>query len=148
MQYCRISLPNRYRCAAFLFGVIAPTDMNTKKTVVLGATTNPARTAFQAVHRLVAADQPVVPVGIRSGEVAGLSIQNGMPLFTDVDTVTLYIGPDRQPPYYDYILHDLQPKRIIFNPGTENPELALQARQAGIETLNACTLVMLATGQY
>lgn len=117
-------------------------------TVILGATPNPDRTAYLAATRLVNAQQPVALVGIRSGEVAGIPIQNGQPSIAAVDTVTLYIGPDRQPPYYDYILEELRPRRIIFNPGTENPELAQMARQAGIEALNACTLVMLATHQY
>ena len=118
-----------------------------KKTLVLGATNNPERYAFLAVQRLLRHGHEVVPVGIRSGQVEGLEILNGTPAVDDVDTVTLYVGPDRQPAYYDYIL-SLHPKRIIFNPGTENDELQELAAENGIKTLEACTLVMLQTGQY
>ncbi|MEQ1745419.1 MAG: CoA-binding protein [Saprospiraceae bacterium] len=118
-----------------------------KKTLVLGATPNPDRYAYRAIHALQRHGHEVVPVGIRPGEVAGLSILQGQPDVPNVDTVTLYIGPERQPAYYDYLLA-LRPKRIIFNPGTENPDLEQLALKAGIETDEACTLVMLATGQY
>lgn len=147
MQYCRIFIDTAV-LHFYLPSQSCTMQAPTKKTVVLGATTNPARTAYLAVERLVAAAQPTVPIGIRQGEVAGLTILNDQPAVDEVDTVSLYIGPDRQPPYYDYILNELRPQRIIFNPGTENPELAQKAREAGIEPLNACTLVMLATGQY
>jgi len=86
-------------------------------------------------------------VGIRHGSVAGLPILEGMPEVSDVDTVTLYINPMRQPPYYNYLLA-LKPKRIIFNPGTENPELRALAQAQGIETVEGCTLVMLSIGNY
>ena len=84
----------------------------------------------------------VIPVGVREGFIGDLEIQTGQPPLTDVDTVTLYLNPFRQKSYYDYIL-SLQPKRIIFNPGTENPELVSLAREAGIEAEIACTLVLL-----
>ena len=116
-------------------------------TLVLGATTNPARVAYQAIHRLVAAGYPVSAVGIKHGEVAGIPIQHGEPSLDDIHTVTLYVGPQRQVPYYDYLLR-LAPNRIIFNPGTENPELIQLARKHDIEPEVACTLVMLATGSY
>lgn len=118
-----------------------------KKTLVLGASTNPQRYAYIATHRLTAAGHEVVPLGIKKGIVAGLTIINDRPLEKDVDTVTLYLNPLRQEEYYDYILA-LQPKRIIFNPGTENMVLAKMAREKGIETLNACTLVLLSIDQY
>ena len=118
-----------------------------KKTLVLGATNNPARYAYLAAHRLAQHGHEVVPVGIREGDLAGHAIQHGMPEVEGVDTVTLYIGPRRQPAYYDYIL-SLHPKRIIFNPGTENPELAKMAEKQGIETVEGCTLVMLSLGTY
>ena len=118
-----------------------------KKTLVLGATDNPARYAYRAVHQLKSHGHEVVPVGIRKGSVAGLEIRNDRPVAAGVDTVTLYVGPQNQPAWYDYIL-DLNPKRIIFNPGTENPELEELARQRGIQTEEACTLVMLSVGQY
>lgn len=118
-----------------------------KKTLVLGATTHPNRYAYLAAHRLLHHGHELVLVGIREGEVAGLPIQHGTPDIPDVDTITLYIGPQRQPAYYDYIL-SLQPKRIIFNPGTENPELMELAEKHGIEAVEACTLVMLALNVY
>lgn len=120
-----------------------------EKTVVLGATTNEDRTAWVAIHRLLEAGQEVVPVGIRKGEVAGLEILNlnDFPQIEDVDTLNLYIGEKRQPPYYDYIL-GLKPRRILFNPGTWNPELAELAKAQGIAIVHACSLVMLATGSY
>src|SRR5690606_875985 len=121
--------------------------MEKKKTLVLGATTNPGRYAYLAAHRLVAAGHDIVNIGIKKGESAGVEIQRAGAVFPDIDTVTLYIGPQRQPEYYDYIL-TTQPKRIIFNPGTENPELEAMAQQQGIEVVRACTLVMLSTGQY
>lgn len=121
--------------------------MNRKKTLVIGATTNSGRTAYTAIHRLVKAGQEVVLIGIKKGEVAGIPIQHGMPHIDDVDTVTLYIGPDKQEAYYDYLL-SLNPNRIIFNPGTENLVLSNLATKAGIEASIACTLVLLATQQY
>src|SRR3989337_2362999 len=86
----------------------------------------------------------IVPVGIRDGSVFGKKILDifGKPSIEDVDTVTLYIGPHRQPEHYDYIL-SLKPRRIIFNPGTENDEFINRAEEKGIEALEACTLVML-----
>ena len=118
-----------------------------KKTLVLGASDNPARYSFRAMHMLKNHGHEVVPVGIRKGEVAGMAIHTNRPQATDVDTVTLYVGPKNQPDWYDYIL-DLQPKRILFNPGTENPELERLAQQRGIQTEEACTLVLLSIGQY
>ena len=117
------------------------------KTVILGASTNPARIAYLAAHRLVSAGHSIVPLGIKQGEVAGVKIINDTPQIKDVDTITLYLNPQRQKAYYQYIL-SLSPKRIIFNPGTENFELAKMARENEIETINACTLVMIATKEY
>ena len=118
-----------------------------KKTLVLGATTAPNRYAYLAVQSLLRHGHEVVPVGIRDGEVGGLPILQGTPAVADVDTVTLYVGPQRQPPYYDYIF-SLHPKRIIFNPGTENPELMDEAEARGVEVVEGCTLVMLSIGVY
>lgn len=120
-----------------------------KKTVIIGATTNPARYAYLAAQMLQNHDIPFVPVGIRKGEVFGqpiLDLRESPPV-EDVHTVTLYVGPKNQPPYYDYIL-GLNPKRIIFNPGTENDELLEMANARGIETEEGCTLVMLRVGMY
>lgn len=121
--------------------------MNQGKTLVLGASPNPERYSFRATTMLQRNDIPVVPVGIRSGQIAGQDIIVGKPKVDDVETVTLYVGPARQPEYYDYLL-SLNPKRIIFNPGTANPELKHLAEGKGIETEEACTLVLLTTGQY
>ncbi len=120
-----------------------------KKTVIIGATTNPSRYAYFAADRLTNAGHEIVPVGIKKGEVFGEEIQDikQAPQVEDVDTVTLYLGARHQPEYYDYLL-SLNPKRIIFNPGTENPELVKLANEQGIQTENACTLVMLGSGVY
>ena len=118
-----------------------------KKTVVIGASDNPNRYAYKAVINLQKYNFPVVPLGIKKGEINGLEILHGKPLITEVDTITLYISAKHQPEYYDYFL-SLQPKRIIFNPGTENPELYVLAKAKGIEVLNACTLVLLSVGDY
>jgi predicted CoA-binding protein len=118
-----------------------------KKTLILGASTNPDRYAYLAAQRLTQHGHPIVNVGIKSGEVAGVPIEKAEKLHSDIDTITIYIGAQNQPAYYEYILNT-HPKRIIFNPGTENPELEEMAKEKGIETLEACTLVMLSTGQY
>lgn len=117
------------------------------KTLILGATPNPSRYAYLAAQRLHAKDHQIVNVGIKQGEVVGVPILHGTPEIEDVDTVTLYVGAKHQPPYYDWLM-GLKPRRIIFNPGTENPTLAKMARDNRIETVVGCTLVMLASGQY
>jgi predicted CoA-binding protein len=118
-----------------------------KKTLVLGASANPARYSYLAMNRLKAHKHPVVAVGRRETEVAGISIAKTPVQEDGIDTVTLYLNPGHQEEYYDYIL-GLHPKRIIFNPGTENAELMRMAKEKGIEPVVGCTLVMLATGQY
>jgi predicted CoA-binding protein len=119
------------------------------KTLVLGATPNPQRYAYKAIHALVRNGLEVVPVGIKSGEVAAINILNGKPSFApgEIDTVTLYVGPKHQIEWIDYILN-LKPRRVIFNPGTENPELFELLKANNIEPVLACTLVMLSTKQY
>ncbi|HSJ66130.1 MAG TPA: CoA-binding protein [Anditalea sp.] len=123
--------------------------MNNKKTVVLGASPNPSRYAFVASKMLKDYRHDFVPVGIKKGEIAGETILDlrNKPIIEDVDTVTLYLGPQNQTEWYDYIL-SLKPKRIIFNPGTENREFMDMAREQDIEVDMACTLVMLRSGQY
>ena len=120
-----------------------------KKTVVIGATPNQSRYAYLAADMLREYDHEVVPMGIKKGEVAGKEILDirKKPAINGVDTVTLYIGPRHQPEWYDYIL-SLKPKRIIFNPGTENDEFEQLAEKNGIEALEACTLVLLRSHQY
>jgi uncharacterized protein len=121
--------------------------MKSKKTVVLGASANPARYSYLAINRLSVYQHPVVAIGLRAGKVGDVEIVTTRPDEKDVDTITLYLNPTNQKPYYDYIL-SLQPKRIIFNPGTENDELYRMAKEKGIKPMEACTLVMLSTGQY
>lgn len=121
----------------------------TKKTVIIGASPNPARYAFMATRMLNEYKHPAVPLGIKAGAIDGIPIEDirKKPAIPDVDTVTLYLNPDNQKEWYDYIL-SLNPKRIIFNPGTENPELEKKASEKGIETTEACTLVLLRSNQF
>lgn len=120
-----------------------------KKTVIIGATSNPGRYAFLAARMLTQYQHEFVPVGIKDGAVLGNEILDifKKPDVKEVDTVTLYIGPQRQPEHYQYIL-GLKPKRIIFNPGTENEEFEKMAEAQGIEAVEGCTLVMLRSGQF
>lgn len=118
-----------------------------KKTVVIGASPNPERYAFRATEKLKLHGHEVVAVGIKPGMIGDTEIVTGRPAIADVDTVTLYVGPQNQPGWYEYIF-SLHPKRIVFNPGTENPELEQLAASKGIEPLEACTLVMLSLGNY
>jgi hypothetical protein len=118
-----------------------------KKTLVLGATDNPSRYAYLAINKLTSHGHPVVAIGKKRGNVNGVTIETDHVPMEDIDTVTLYLNPKNQQEYFDYIL-DLQPKRIIFNPGTENEELIRQAKQNGIEPVIGCTLVMLSVGTY
>jgi predicted CoA-binding protein len=118
-----------------------------KKTLVLGASQNPSRYSYLAINRLRAHDHPVVAVGKRNGQVGDVDITKDHVPESGIDTVTLYLNPRNQVEYYDYIL-ELNPKRIIFNPGTENDELIKKAKENKIETVIGCTLVMLGTGQY
>ena len=121
--------------------------MLTKKTLVIGASMNPSRYSYLAINRLVAHQHPVVAIGAKEGIVSNVPIMKGQPDVQAIDTVTLYVNPVNQKPYYDYII-SLKPRRIIFNPGTENEELQELAAQNGIKTMEACTLVLLGTGQY
>jgi predicted CoA-binding protein len=118
-----------------------------KKTVVLGASDNPARYSYLAVDKLNRYGHAVVAVGKKEGKVGNTAILSSPPDEKDVDTVTLYLNPQNQQQYYDYIL-SLHPKRIIFNPGAENEELYRLAKENGIQPVEACTLVLLGTGQY
>jgi uncharacterized protein len=118
-----------------------------KKTVIIGASDKSNRYSYIAANRLVGHAHPIVPIGTHKGKVAGEEIITEKPLLPDVDTVTLYINPFRQPAYYEYIL-SLHPKRVIFNPGTENHEFEALLEQNGIDAIEGCTLVMLSTGQY
>lgn len=124
-----------------------PSDLPNKKTVVIGASENTDRYASMAVQRLHAKGYEVVPIGLHEGTIFGVPIRAGKPQIENVDTVTLYIRPEIQMTLYDYIL-SLKPKRIIFNPGAENPEFEALAEKNGIEAVEACSLVMLSIGIY
>ena len=118
-----------------------------KKTLVLGASDNPSRYSYLAIHRLRSLGHPVVGIGKKYGKVADVNITTDREPASDIDTVTLYLNPQLQQQYHDYIL-SLKPKRIIFNPGAENDELAALAKEHHIQPTEACTLVLLSTGQY
>jgi len=116
--------------------------MDIKKTIVLGASPNKTRYSYKAVQLLSRYSHIVVPVGIRKGTISDIDIIKGKPEIKNVHTVTLYIGCKIQEEYYDYII-SLNPKRVIFNPGTENPEFYSILKNKNIEVVQNCTLVML-----
>jgi predicted CoA-binding protein len=120
-----------------------------KKTVVVGASPNPSRYAYQAAHMLHSYGHDMIPLSIKRGDVAGETIMDlrEKPVIADVDTLTLYIGPQHHGQWMDYLL-SLSPRRIIFNPGTENPDFMEKAEAQGIEVVAGCTLVMLRAGTY
>lgn len=118
-----------------------------KKTLVLGASLKADRYSNIAIDRLRQQNHEVVAFGLKKGEVNDVSIDTELLDYEDVDTITLYLNPKHQEAYYDYIL-DLKPKRVIFNPGTENPELYKILKDNNVEFEVACTLVLLATDQY
>jgi len=118
-----------------------------KKTVVFGASGNPSRYSHLAIQRLRQHGHPVVAIGRKAAMVADVPVTTDKNTSEGVDTVTLYLNQDHQKEYYDYIL-SLNPKRIIFNPGAENDELAKMAMEKNIQPMEACTLVLLSTGQY
>ena len=120
-----------------------------KLTLVVGATDNPERYAYRAAELLQIKGIPFVPIGIKKGVVFGEEILDlrQKPILMGMHTITLYLGPQNQSEWIDYLIC-LRPQRIIFNPGTENPLFFQKAKTAGIEALEACTLVMLTTGQF
>ncbi len=119
-----------------------------KRTVLIGASEKADRYAFRAINKLREAGHSVHALALKPGQVNDVVFKTGQPIIKDdIDTVTLYVGPANQKAYYDYIL-SLKPKRVIFNPGTENPEFKELLEAQGINTLEACTLVLLTTKQY
>ncbi|HNE93155.1 MAG TPA: CoA-binding protein [Chitinophagaceae bacterium] len=118
-----------------------------KKTLVLGASDNTERYSNMAVKKLVAHGHTVVAVGNKDTFIDTIPVYKEKIIEDGIDTVTLYLSPKNQIPFYSYII-SLKPKRIIFNPGTENEDLVTLAKQNNIQTIEACTLVMLNTGQY
>ncbi len=115
--------------------------------MVLGASTNPSRYSYKAIERLSAKGHEVIAVSLKKGKVAGVELQKAEEDYEDVDTITLYLSPKNQEPYYDYILKQ-KPNRVIFNPGTYNENLIEKLEQQDIECLDACTLVMLSNNLY
>lgn len=117
------------------------------KTLVLGASPTPVRHSYKAVKRLLSYGYEVVAIGKIEGQIETVNINTQMIDIDDLHTVTLYLNPQHQEKYLDYII-GLSPKRIIFNPGTYNPKLELLASKAGIETIEDCTLIMLDSEDY
>jgi uncharacterized protein len=118
-----------------------------KKTLVLGASPDPIRFSYKAIKSLLRYGHPVVALGNKEGDIQGVQIQTGQPSVEEIDTVALYLNPYKQKEYYQYLIA-LQPRRIIFNPGTENNELMDLASQNGIQVVEDCTLIMLNTDRY
>lgn len=122
--------------------------MEKNTTLVIGASENTDRYSNMAVRSLLSHGYKVAAIGARKGEIHNVPIEvDTQVIQEDIDTVSLYVNPSRQAPYYDIIL-SLKPRRVIFNPGTENPAFMEQLKGANIEPIEACTLVMLSTGQY
>ncbi len=118
-----------------------------KRTVIIGASDKPVRYAYKATIALQNHGHEAIPVGLRPGQINGIEITKEKLLINNVDTVTLYVGPQNQESWKEYVI-SLKPKRVIFNPGTENPEFEAELQKKGIETIEACTLVMLSIGNY
>jgi predicted CoA-binding protein len=114
---------------------------------VVGASEKPHRYANKAIRKLSRYGHEVIPLAPRPGQVHGIQFVTGNPPVSDIHTITLYVGPQRQSALHDYLL-SLKPKRIIFNPGTENEAFRQKAQEQGIETIENCTLVMLETGMF
>lgn len=118
-----------------------------KKTLVIGGSIKPERFSNKAIRKLLKYGISVVSIGLREGEVEGVKIETGKPEYDGIHTITLYIGKAKQPEYYSYLI-GLKPKRLIFNPGTENDEFRELAENNGIETIEFCTLIMLGDGSF
>lgn len=116
-----------------------------KNAIVLGASPNPERYSFLAVTRLSKAGYHVFPVGMKKGEIAGISIQSGWPEVSEIDLISVYLNESNQAQYEDLIFHS-GTKKVVFNPGAENPDFSARLKNAGIDCEEACTLVMLSTG--
>jgi predicted CoA-binding protein len=118
-----------------------------KKTLVIGASENPERYAYKAIKSLLNHGHEVKALGLKSGSIDNVQFDTEQVLYTDIHTVTLYVGVKNQPSYYDYI-ESLHPQRVIFNPETENPEFKARLEKKGIEVVENCTLVLLSTNQF
>jgi len=126
---------------------MAEDSTNKRIVLVMGASTNPERYSFKATNQLLRNGFEVVALGNKEGNILSVSIQKEMIPHKNVHTVTMYLGAKNQIPYYDYIL-SLNPKRVIFNPGSENSEFAEILKKNGVEVEEACTLVMLSMGVF
>lgn len=118
-----------------------------KKTLVIGASENPERYSYKAIHKLVDYNHETLGLGLREGQTAGVKFHTSQENIENLDTVSLYVSAKNQTSYKDYIIA-LKPNRVIFNPGTENPDFYPALEKAGIEVTEACTLVMLSVGNY
>lgn len=114
---------------------------------MIGASLNPQRYSFQVIKKLLAQDYKVIALGAKKGEIHGIPIHTEKMLWTQIHTISLYLSPERQSEYVDYII-SLSPKRVLFNPGTENPEVEKRLDENGIDNERACSLVLLSTNQY
>lgn len=123
-------------------------ETNNKKTLVIGASEKPHRYSYSAVQQLQSYGFQVAAIGLRKATIGTTVIETGFPEIENTHTVTIYIGPQHQPPYYDYLVNKIKPARIIFNPGTENPEFYALAQNHNIEVVENCTLMMLSHGEY
>lgn len=121
--------------------------MEKDKTLVFGASLKPNRYSNLAIRKLVRYNKNVVAFGLKTGVVDGVEIEDKLKMYEDIDTITLYLSPARQVQYYDYLV-SLSPRRVIFNPGTENQQLSNILEQHKIQVEVACTLVLLSTDQY
>ena len=137
---CRFSV-------VLLLPVAGQASCKIMKTLVLGASEKEDRYANKAVRLLREYDHEVVAVGRSAGRIGDVVIQTGQPKVEGVDTVTLYLGPHFQAGIVDYVI-GLKPRRVIFNPGTENPYFQQTLEAAGIAPMEACTLVLLRTDQF
>ena len=146
-QQLNLKITNRINLFDYFCQIYYLKMTKNKKTLVLGATTKPERYAFKAVSMLVDKGHSVLALGQNAGEVAGIKIQTKAIPLKNIDTVTLYLNPTRQRDYYNYIV-EAKPKRVIFNPGTENPEFYQLLKLNDIKVEVACTLVLLTTNQY
>ena len=122
--------------------------MAKNKTLVIGASENPSRYSNKAMRMLQDIDEPTIGIGRKKGQAHGVEIIKDKPPLEDIDTVTLYVSQKYQDEYIDYVINEIKPNRIIFNPGTENDQFYRKAKESGIEAIEACTLVMIRTGQY
>ena len=121
--------------------------MGSKKTLIIGASTKRILYSNMAIRRLLEHGHSVIGIGTSGGNVSGVEVNHEMVYDNDFDTVSLYIKRHIQPEYYDYIV-SLNPYRVIFNPGTENPEFYEMLKDNDIQVEVACTLVLLRTNQY